>query len=630
MLKTCGKNRTVKLRTNERASSIKAAFRIIIGFMKTSQTMISTLREVPSEAVIASHQLMLRAGLMRKLGNGLFFYLPLGTRCFRKVEQIIREEMDRIGGLECKPPVVVPGELWRASGRWDSMGAGLLRAKNRLDQELVISPTAEEAFTAIVKDELSSYKQLPLILYQINTKFRDEIRPRYGVMRGREFTMKDAYSFHTDEESLDAVYNDFALAYRRIFKRLGLTVIPVRADSGLIGGTGSEEFMVESEVGDDTLMLCPKCSYAANTEKASCAPDYGAINEEDCTQAPLPAEEVQTPNVKTIEELTAFLNTDPKKFIKTLIYRVDNSETDMSGAPGAQKGATFFVAVCIRGDLDVNEAKLASLLKAGSVELASNGEVERITGAPVGFAGPVGLNTVPVIADETVMHMHDAVVGALKTDVHFRHVEPVRDFVPFIRADVRTVKEGDRCPNCGAVLYSKKGNELGHIFKLGDKYSKSLNAVFLDENGKQRLPLMGCYGIGVDRALASIIEEHHDDNGIVWPMTAAPYQVAVVPVRYEDDMKTAANLLYEALQQKGLETLLDDRNERPGVKFKDMDLLGIPLQIVVGGKNLPKVEVKQRKTGESVLMTPQEAADFAATFVKEALQRLNDCSDIRI
>lgn len=593
--------------------------------------MISTLREVPSEAVIVSHQLMLRAGLIRKLGNGLFAYLPIGLRSFRKVEQIVREEMNRIGGLECKPSVIVPGELWRMSGRWDTMGAGLLRAKNRLDQELVVSPTAEEPFTAIVRDELSSYKQLPLVLYQINTKYRDEIRPRYGVMRGREFTMKDAYSFHADQKSLDDVYNDFAIAYRRIFKRLGLTVIPVRADSGAMGGTGSEEFMVESAVGDDTLILCPSCGYAANTEKASCTPDP-VCNKDGtpCTATEKALIETETPNVKTIEELTAFLKTGSEHFIKTLIYRADNAELDMSKAPGNQKGKSFFVAVCIRGDLDVNEAKLAAALKAGSVELAANGDVERITQAPVGFAGPVGLNTVPVIADDSVMLMHDAVAGGLKTDVHLCHVEPGRDFTPFIQTDVRTVVAGDLCPACKAKLYSKKGNELGHIFKLGDKYSKSMNAVYLDENGKQQFPLMGCYGIGIDRALASIIEEHHDDNGIVWPMTAAPYHVALVPVQYDGEMKNTADLLYEKLQNAGLEVLLDDRNERPGVKFKDMDLLGIPLQIVVGSKNLPKVEFKRRDTGETLLLSPEEAAEKACETVKNALAELNDCSGIRL
>lgn len=598
---------------------------------------MSTLREVPAEAVIASHQLMLRSGIIRKLGNGLFVYLPLGLRSFRKVENIIRQEMDAIGALEYKQPVVVPGELWKESGRWETMGDGMLKAKNRLDQDLVVSPTAEEAFTAVIRDELNSYKQLPIVTYQINTKFRDEIRPRYGVMRGREFTMKDAYSFHATQESLDETYDKFAIAYRKIFKRLGLKVIPVRADSGAMGGNGSEEFMVESVIGDDTLILCPKCGYSANTEKASCATDTPKDANGNAQKATAENyKEIATPNVKTIEELAGFLKTTPQAFIKTLIYRVVNSELDLTKVEACKNlkrvtengGANpyypeIFVAVCIRGDLDVNEAKLTSVLKASEVELASDTDVERITGAVVGFAGPVNLNTVPIIADETVMNMHDCVTGGLKTDVHFEHVEPKRDFTPFITADLRTVVAGDKCCNCGAEYYSTKGNELGHIFKLGYKYTKSMNVTFLDENGKQQIPTMGCYGIGVDRALASIIEEHHDENGIVWPMTVAPYQVAIVPIKYAGEMKEVADKLYEELTQKGVEVLLDDRDERPGVKFKDIDLLGIPLRIVVGDKNLPNVEFKNRATGKMELVAKEEASEKVKLFVQEELEKLN-------
>ena len=604
--------------------------------MKTSKTFMSTLREVPAEAVIASHQLMLRAGLLRKLGNGLFTYLPLGLKAFRKVENIIREEMNAIGAMEFKPSVVVPGELWRESGRWETMGAGMLRITNRVNQELVVSPTAEEVFTSLVRDELSSYKQLPIVAYQINTKYRDEIRPRYGVMRGREFTMKDAYSFHANQECLDATYDEFAKAYRNIFKRLGLTVIPVRADSGAMVGTGSEEFMVESEVGDDTLIICPTCGYAANTEKAACAPDWeeGVATTEE-------VKAIDTPNVKTIEELSSFLNTTPKSFIKTLIYRVINSELDLRNAPGckdlkrvtdATSGIPYypesFFAVCIRGDLDVNEAKLAGLLKASEVELASDYDVERITGAPVGFAGPVKLESVPVIADESVMHMHNAITGGLAKDVHFANVEPGRDFTPYLSADVRVVVAGDKCACCAekgveSVYYSKKGNELGHIFKLGYKYTKSMNVTFLDENGKQQVPTMGCYGIGVDRALASIIEEHHDENGITWPMSVAPYHVAIVPVKYDGEMKAVADSMYEALSKKGIEVLLDDRNERPGVKFKDMDLIGVPLRIVVGEKNLPNVELKSRTSSELELLSVEDAIEKVVATVNAELAKLN-------
>ncbi len=603
-------------------------------YMKLSETFISTLREVPAEAVIASHRLMLRAGLIRKLGNGLFAYLPLGLRSFRKVENIIREEMNNIGAMEFKPPVVVPGELWRESGRWDTMGAGMLRMKNRVDQELVVSPTAEEAFTALVRDELSSYKQLPITAYQINTKYRDEIRPRYGVMRGREFTMKDAYSFSADQKGLDEIYDKFAAAYRRIFKRCGLTVIPVRADTGAMGGTGSEEFMVESEIGDNTLNLCPSCVYAANDEKASCAPDW----DEAAAASDKMPEAVATPDVRTIDELAAFLGTSGKAFIKTLIYKVYNSELDLRGAPGGASlartpegkdgGAAAvypesFFAVCIRGDLDVNETKLAAALKASEVELASDTDVERITGAPVGFAGPVGLKTVPVVADTTVLHMHDAVTGALEKDLHYAHVEPGRDFTPFMSADIRTVTAGDKCPVCGAPFYVKKGNELGHIFKLGYKYTKAMNVTFLDENGKQQTPIMGCYGIGVDRALASIIEEHNDEDGIIWPMSTAPYHAVLVPIRYEGNMKETADLLHDELTKAGVEVLLDDRAERPGVKFKDMDLIGIPVRIVIGDKNLPNVELKIRGESGSRLVPAEKAACEAAAIVREKLAALN-------
>ncbi|MBE6344707.1 MAG: proline--tRNA ligase [Spirochaetaceae bacterium] len=613
--------------------------------MKTSETLIATLREIPAEAVIASHQLMLRAGLIRKLGNGLFTYFPLGLKAFRKVENIIREEMDAIGALECKPSVVVPGELWRESGRWETMGAGMLRVKNRVDQELVVSPTAEEAFTALVRDELESYKQLPLTLYQINTKYRDEIRPRYGVMRGREFTMKDAYSFHTSEESLDKTYLAMEAAYKRIFKRLGLSVIPVSADSGAMGGSGSEEFMVESAVGDDTLILCPKCGYAANTEKASCALDVALDKNGNAQQATTESiEKVPCPGVETIAQMEEFFKMPATQFIKVLIYKVYNSELDLRSAPGGnnfkrevETGVPYypesFFAVAIRGDLDVNEAKLAATLKASEVELACEDDVIRFSGAPHGFVGPVGLTKLPLLVDFSVMtieqdgsfvsQLHDTVTGGGIADVDNLHVEPGRDFTPFMAADIRTVVAGDKCPHCGAEFYSKKGNELGHIFKLGYKYSKSMNVSFLDENGKQQIPLMGCYGIGVDRALASIIEEHHDKDGICWPMSAAPYHVVIIPVKYDGQMKEVADKIYAELKKQGIEVLLDDRNERPGVKFKDMDLIGIPVRIVVGEKNLPNVEVKLRTESQVELVSADSAAEKVARIVKDAISELN-------
>lgn len=611
-----------------------------------SQTLIATLRENPAEAVIASHQLMLRSGMLRKLGNGLFAYLPLGLRSFRKVENIIREEMDAIGALEFKPSVVVPGELWRESGRWETMGDGMLKAINRVNAELVVSPTAEEAFTALIRDELSSYKQLPITAYQINTKYRDEIRPRYGVMRGREFTMKDAYSFHATQESLDETYEKFALAYRRIFKRLGLTVIPVRADSGAMGGTGSEEFMVESEVGDDTLILCPTCGYAANTEKASCAPDTPKNKDGNPqTKTELAFEEVSTPEVKSIEDMEKFFNTTAQEFIKVIIYKVYNSSLDLRNAPGCSnlkrvKDSEFgeyyypesYFTVCIRGDLEINEAKLASLLKASEVELASEEDIIRLSGAPHGFVGPIGLDSTPIICDLSVMTkntdgsfepvMHDCYTGGRKVDVHLRHVEPGRDFTPYMCDDVRTVIAGDKC-NCGGTYYSKKGNELGHIFKLGTKYTKTMNVTYLDENGKKQIPTMGCYGIGVDRALASIIEEHHDEYGISWPVSIAPYQVAIIPVKYENEMKEVSDKIYLELQQAGIEVILDDRNERPGVKFKDSELIGFPVRIVVGDKNLPNVEFKIRKAEKPEIISVEEATSKAIDYIKNQIKELN-------
>lgn len=608
--------------------------------MKVSRTFLPTLREVPGDAVIISHRLMMRAAMLRKLANGLFAYLPLGLRSFRKVEAIIREEMDAIGALEIKPTVVVPGEIWKESGRWDTMGEGMLRVKNRLGGDFVVSPTAEEAFTAIVRDELNSYRQLPLTLYQINTKYRDEIRPRYGVMRGREFTMKDAYSYHSDEESLDQTYQAMGRAYRRIFKRCGLTVIPVRADTGAMGGTGSEEFMVESEIGDNTLILCRSCDYAANVEKAACKPDQNgpaSVAAAKAAAAGTPAvAKVETPSVRTIEELCAFLKTDAKAFIKTLVYKAVNVELDLSAAPGCAKlerraaapdapktyPAAFF-AVTIRGDLDVNETKLAAILKASEVSLAADSDVERLTGAPVGFVGPVGLTGLPIIADETVTALTDAVTGALVKDLHFSHVAYGRDFQPWLVADVRTVKAGDACSVCSGELYEKKGNELGHIFKLGYKYTRSMNVNYLDEQGKAQVPTMGCYGIGVDRTLASIIEEHHDDDGILWPISVAPFHISVVPIKYEGVVKEIADRIHDELEAQGIEVLLDDRNERPGVKFKDSDLMGIPVRIVVGDKNLPNVEVKHRAEKEPRLVDAATVAVEMVAYVRAELAALN-------
>lgn len=609
--------------------------------MKASKFYISTLREAPAEAVIASHKLMLRAGITRKLGNGLYTYLPLGVRSLYKLEQIIREEWNTTAeALEFKPTVIVPGDIWKESGRWETMGPQMLKAKNRGEQDMVVSPTAEEAFTAIVRDGLSSYKQLPVNLYQINTKYRDEIRPRYGVMRGREFIMADGYTMNADDESLDKSYKLYEKAYFNVFKRLGLKIIPVRADSGAMGGSGSEEFMVESPIGDDTLIICPneKCGYAANVEKAWCAPD-DSVNKkgEKPAKTDLPVEMVATPNVFSIEDMEKFFDESPKMFIKALIYRVINSSLDMTGANGADKWKRVkdpagdyypvsYVCVLIRSDLDVNEAKLAATLKASEVVLAEAEEVLEYAGAPHGFVGPITAKC-PLVVDYSVVkdgvaQMHDAIAGSGKDGYHIKHVEPLRDFVPYINADVRTVKEGDKCPMCGGTFYTRKGNELGHIFKLGHKYTKSMHVTFLAQNGKPAEPTMGCYGIGVDRTLASIIEKNHDDKGIIWPMSVAPFHVCIVPIKYDGKMKEVADKIYDELESHGIEVLLDDRNERPGVKFADMELIGIPLRITVGDKNLPNVEFKPRAAEEAELVPAEEAASKAVQFVKGELAKL--------
>lgn len=604
--------------------------------MKTSQIHFRTLREAPAEAVIASHQLMMRADLIRKLGNGLYTYMPMGLRSYRKLESIIKEELNNSGAMEFKPTVIVPGDIWKESGRWETMGQQMLTAKNRGGQDMVVSPTAEEAYTAICRAGLTSYKQLPINMYQINTKYRDEIRPRYGVMRGREFNMMDGYTLNADDESLDESYQAYASAYHRIFKRLGLKVIPVKADTGAMGGSGSEEFMVESPIGDDTLILCPECGYAANAEKASCKPDVAVDNDGNPQKkTDLPIEDVATPNVFSIEDMEKFFGCTPKMFVKALIYRVINSTLDLSGAPYCEGLASkvegsikfyplSYVCVLIRADLDVNEAKLAGALKASEVALAEGDEILKIAGAPHGFVGPVTVKC-PIVQDLTVNDMHDAIAGSGKEGFHIRHLEPGRDYTPWMNVDVRTVKDGDRCscPGCNGTYYSTKGNELGHIFKLGKKYTESMNVTYLDKNGKAAVPTMGCYGIGVDRVLASIIEANHDDMGIQWPMSVAPFQVAIVPIKYKDAMKDAADRLYGELRAAGVEVLLDDRDERPGVKFNDMDLIGFPIRVTVGDKNLPNVEIKLRTADSPELVPLDEAAKKISAMVKSAMDELD-------
>ncbi|MGP1438884.1 MAG: proline--tRNA ligase [Treponema sp.] len=565
--------------------------------MRMSKMYLPTLKEVPQEAQIKSHKLLLRAGMIRTLGNGLFVYLPLGLLVFRKIEKIIRQEMNNIGCLEFKPSVVVPATLWQESGRWDAMGEELLRFKNRLNQDMVLSPTAEEVFTSILRFEASSYKSYPILTYQINTKFRDEIRPRYGLMRTREFTMKDAYSFHINEESLDETYKQFVKAYQKIFSRVGLKTIEVKADSGAMGGKDSQEFMVESEIGDDTLLLCSSCDYSANEEKAACFEEKVNV----CIENLPKIEEVSTPNIKTIEALSQFLKCSPSSCIKAVVYHVEGSPIT--------KANTIFL--CIRGDLEVNEAKLKAFLKVSDIHLEDEDVILKKIGCQIGFLGPVGLNKeVPLFCDESVMNMQDGITGALKKDAHLINVVPLRDFKADFVGDFRIVKAGDACPSCHAKLYSKKGNELGHVFKLGDKYSKSMDMNCLDANGKKIYPLMGCYGIGLDRLMAAVAEQYSDDDGLKWPIEIAPYIAVIVPVKYEGNMKEEADFIYEELKSKGVEILLDDRKERVGVKFKDMDLIGIPFRLVVSEKTLPNIEIKYRETGKMIVVSKEEAIDL--------------------
>lgn len=586
--------------------------------MKRSNVFIPTLKENPNDAVIRSHQLILRAGLVRKVANGLFTYLPLGLRVFNKVSAIIREELNKINAQECKPTVVVPGEIWQKSNRWYTMGPELLRMKNRLDQDLVLSPTAEELFTELLKNELSSYKNYPLTMYQINTKYRDEIRPRYGLMRTREFTMMDAYSFSTTNENLDSIYNDFEKAYTEIFRRCGLSTIIVKADSGTMGGSGSQEFMVESNVGDDTLILCPHCRYAANVEKAESCDAVKAPS--TSVNANTAIEEVATPNVKTIEELEQFFSMSKRSFIKTVVYEVESTELEELEQK-FQAHKNKLVAVCIRGDLQVNEAKLKARLKLSDLVTASDEVIENNTNAKVGFIGPVGISNIVTVIDNSVMEMHDAVCGGLKKDTHLKHVEPSRDFKADYTFDVRTACENDLCVHCGTPLYTKKGTEVGHIFKLGKKYTEVMGFNYLDENGKLKVPTMGCYGIGVDRTIAAIIEEHNDEKGIIWPMSVAPFHVIVIAISKKEDTNDEAEKFSAQLEQKGLEVLFDDRNERAGVKLADSELIGVPVRVVFSDKNEGKLEITLREKSETKLLPVDEAMKFVEDFVKAELKK---------
>ncbi|PKM80882.1 MAG: proline--tRNA ligase [Firmicutes bacterium HGW-Firmicutes-14] len=548
--------------------------------MRASELLAPTLREVPAEAEVVSHILMLRAGIIRKSASGVYTHLPLGYRVVKKVNEIIREEMDRKGGQEIMLPIIQPAELWMESGRWDIYGDELFRLKDRHGRDFALGPTHEEIITDLVRGEVRSYKQLPLLLYQIQNKYRDERRPRFGLMRGREFVMKDLYSFDKDDEGLDITYRKMYEAYSRIFARCGLSFRPVEADPGAIGGTGgSIEFMVMADSGEAAIVYCDKCNYAANVEKAE-----AVVNGVPSTEEMLVLREVATPGAGTVDEVTSFLGVQADRLIKTLIYRTEK-ET---------------VAALVRGDREINEIKLYNLLGCVQLEMADVQTVKELTSAEVGFAGPVGLKDVRIIADREIVMMKNAVTGANKTDAHLANVNPDRDFKPDEVADIRLVKEGEPCPRCPGKLVEARGIEVGQIFKLGTKYSEALGARFLDENGREQLMIMGCYGIGVTRTVAAAIEQNHDKDGIIWPMPIAPFHAVVVPVNSRDEQQRGlAEKIYNSLREGAIEVVLDDRNERPGVKFKDADLVGYPLRVVVGARAADEgiVEVKHRKSG---------------------------------
>lgn len=531
--------------------------------MKMSNMLVSTLREVPAEAEIDSHKLMLRAGMIRKMAAGIYNYMPIGLKVLKNIEEIVREEMNTAGAQEFLASAVLPAELWQESGRWDVYGDEMFRLKDRNNRDFCLGPTHEEVFTDIARNEIKSYKQLPVNLYQIQTKYRDERRPRFGIMRSREFIMKDAYSFDKDQAGLDVSYDKMHDAYVKIFNRCGIDAKCVEADSGAIGGANSAEFMVKSEVGEDDVVFCSVCDYAANIEKAEATPEKAEVEEL------LEMEKVATPDSRGIYEVSEFLKVSPKKTVKLLMFNVDGK----------------IVGVVVRGDREVNEVKVANAAQAsGDIIMASNEEYTKATNCEPGFGGPVGIKVDLLLVDEEVANMYNMILGANETGYHLKNVNYGRDFEGVV-GDFRKIESGEKCPKCGSEVTIARGTEVGHIFKLGTKYSAAMNATFIDENGKNVPFVMGCYGIGVTRTMASIIEQHHDENGIIWPLSVAPYHVSVIPVNIKDEAQMKiANKLYDELRKIGVDAILDDRNERPGVKFKDSELIGIPMRVTVGKK----------------------------------------------
>lgn len=568
--------------------------------MKWSKALIPTLKEVPAEAEIASHKLMLKAGLIRKVASGLYNFLPLGFKVYYKIENIIREEMDKAGALEILMPIMTPAELWNETGRWGLYGKELVRVKDRANRDFALGPTHEEVVTDLARTEIKSYRDMPKNFYQIRNKFRDEIRPRFGVMRAREFIMKDAYSFDRNEACAEESYKIMFEAYNKLFARCGLSFRAVEADSGNIGGNFSHEFMVLANSGEETIINCPACGYAANKEKAEGNPVFeGNLNEEH-----KPLEKIHTPGQHTVEQVVAFLKTTPAQLVKTLLYMAD-------GKP---------VAALVKGDDELNEVKLRKFLGSNELVMMTAAQVESYSKAPVGFAGPVGLAGMKIFADNSVSKMRNFVIGANENDMHYVNANFERDFKINKFLDLRVSSEGDLCVKCGSCLSSLKGIEVGHTFKLGTKYSKAMKAEFLDEDGKRKLMVMGCYGIGVTRIIAAAIEQGNDENGIIWPMALAPYHVIITALNYKDEkIKALSDSIYEELTAKGVEVILDDRDMSAGFKFKDAELIGIPVRITVGNKavNEGLFEIKLRKTKEEFAVKREEVI----AKVKEIIQK---------
>ncbi|WP_434511647.1 proline--tRNA ligase [Desulfitobacterium sp. AusDCA] len=573
--------------------------------MRVSQVLVPTLREVPAEAEVVSQKLMLRAGLIRKSAAGIYTYLPLGLRILKKIEQIVREEMDAKGGQEVLLPIVQPAELWRETGRWDVYGPEMFRVTDRHEREFCLGPTHEEIVTDLVRGEVRSYKQLPLLLYQIQNKYRDERRPRFGLMRGREFVMKDLYSFDRDEAGLAESYNKMYDAYTRIFSRCGLTFRPVEADAGAIGGSGgTHEFMVLADSGEAAVVYCPDCDYAANVEKAECSPhpiESETVNGE--------YERVATPDSKTIDQVSDFLGLGKHELVKSILYQGDDQ----------------IFLVLVRGDREINEIKLNNMLGPFvNLQLAAAETVRETLGCEPGFVGPINAaKDLKIVADLEVPLMKRAACGANQPDQHYINVLPERDFRMDQVFDLRMVNAGEKCPKCGGSLQEARGIEVGQVFKLGTKYSKALNATFLDENGQEKPCVMGCYGVGVSRTIAAAIEQNNDKDGIIWPIPIAPFHVILVPVSMKDtQVAETADKLYEEMRKAGVEVIIDDRDERPGVKFKDADLVGYPLRVTVGSKTLAegKVELRFRKSGEMELVKVEELTARVKEIITEALK----------